>query len=104
MPFYATHDANNDQLATWARIVRFDTEADARTWLAQPYDEPIQVVAGSFGDAWLKLTQAPRPGDRSLAPFAYTQMHVQRPGTHPGGRMWWVTPHATVLVAILQES
>ena len=104
MTIYATHDSNGDQIALWARILRFDTEADARTWLGQPYDGPIQVVPGSYGDAWLKLTQAPRPGDRSLAPFAYTQLCVQRPGTHPGGRFWWVTPNPTVLVAILQES
>jgi hypothetical protein len=33
-----------------------------------------------------------------LRPFSYTQMIISAPGTHPGGKEYWVTPRAYVLV------
>ncbi len=37
-----------------------------------------------------------------LAPFTYNDVIVQRPGTHPGGREYWLTPWRDVLVAVVE--
>lgn len=103
MPAYATHDADGGDIHLSADIYRFGTEAEARAWLLAPYDPAewdratAKIGPGRFGDCWIKTTDPVRVGASLLDPFTYTQVYVARPGQHPGGRVYWVTPTVDVL-------
>lgn len=104
MSVYATRDSDGGHIARDASIHRFDTVAEARAWLLKPYDpgdwrhDSVQIEAGRYCDCWVKLLAPPRTAGSALPPFARRQLYVQRPGEHPGGRFWWVTPAPDVLV------
>ena len=73
-----------------------ETNADL---IADMAEEGLSAVIseGQFGDCWIKSTQA--PGDHwSTSPFSIDDLDVLRPGQHPGGDFYWVTPKANVLV------
>lgn len=108
--FYATNDTNGEgSISRDAHIVKFATREEAEAYLLRGFDiadlreEGLTVVieTGGFGDCWIKSHDAPRPGSFWISPFSYTQLYVQRPGQHPGGRFYWTTPRADVLVASL---
>lgn len=104
MPIYATQDYDGDRIERDAAVVKFDTLADATAWLlkswhADEWDRATAVIApGQFSDAWLKRMARPRVAGRGFEPFSYTQLQIQSPGEHPGGRQYWVTPWPDVLV------
>lgn len=102
--FYATTDSDGGYISEDAYIVVFATEQEAREYLLRGYDpeywnlESSVIETGSWGDCWTKSLNAPRVGEPWLLPFSYTQVHVQRPGQHPGGKEYWTTPKVDVLV------
>ena len=104
--FYATHDADGDRIAENANILKFATLAEAKTWLAAPYDaidwnlDTMKIGAGSFSDCWIKSQSAPKVGDHWIAPFSRAQLSVRRPGQHPGGKVFWTEPRPKVLVVL----
>ena len=107
---YATQDGDDDFIARDADIRKFATEAEAAEWLLRPYRgagwkmETASIEPGRFGDCWITTTNRPKIGDAMLAPFSYTQLHIQRPGEHPGGRQYWITPRVDVLVVARIEA
>ena len=107
MPFYATRDFDGERITRNADIRRFNTEAQAREYLLAPYANAgewdiatAEIGPGSFSDCWIKTLDAPRVGTHWIAPFSYSQLYVQHPGEHPGGRMHWTTPTPDVLVVL----
>jgi hypothetical protein len=81
-----------------------DRARDRREWDV----ETAEIAPGGYGDCWMKWMKAPRVGNpgagEGYAPFSYTQLIVQAPGTHPGGRFWWITSSPDVLtVAEIKE-
>jgi hypothetical protein len=111
--FYATHDTDGEgSINENAHIVKFATREEAEVYLRSPFDLAdlveeglaVQIVVGRFFDCWIKSQAAPRVGETWIAPFSRSQLYVQRPGQHPGGRGYWTTPSADVLVAtVVQE-
>ena len=103
---YATTDANGLTISERAVIRGFASESEALSALAREYDlepgERLVLDAGSFGDCWIKTHDAPRPdGLLDTSPFALDDLIVQAPGSHPGGRAWWLTPSDPVMVAVI---
>jgi hypothetical protein len=103
--FYATRDADGRDIQRDADISVFATKAEAEAFLREPYtagngwDEGSVVIeVGQFGDCWIKSMEAPKVGQSWIAPFSYMQLLIQRPGEHPGGKMYWTTPRPDVLV------
>jgi hypothetical protein len=102
--FYTTNDADGDYIAENAWIDVHDSEAEARAALLKAYDPrewdraKAVIEPGNFSDCWIKTRQKLGVGDPMLRPFSYTQMIISAPGTHPGGKEYWVTPRAYVLV------
>jgi len=101
---YATTDNDCARISDNAAICAFKTEAEARAYLLSGYDAAdwdhaaAVIEPGHFGDAWYKFYSW-RPGDEErFAPFTAEQLYIQRPGQHPGGRAWWITPRPEVLV------
>lgn len=101
---FATTDNDGVRVADNATIRAFDTEADARAWLLSAYDPAewdhgsAAIKPGAWGDAWFKLYQWRDGDEERFEPFTAEQLYIQRPGQHPGGRAWWITPRPEVLV------
>jgi hypothetical protein len=101
--FYATLDSEDGSIQEDAHIVKFDTRAEAEAYLRDGYDPAewaVDIKDGGYSDCWMKFQNAPRVGDAALAPFSYTQLSILRPGQHPGGKQYWITPRSEVLVAM----
>ena len=102
--FYATLDHDGERIKEGASIAKFNTLEAARDYLLSVYGDEwdrstAKIEAGSFGDCWFKKYQgAPKVGEACFAPFSYPQLYIQRPGQHPGGKAYWVTPRPDVLV------
>jgi hypothetical protein len=107
---YATQHSSAGRIDENADIVAFETEDQARAWLLQPYDSAwdhsnAEIEPGRFGDFWVSDSAAPViEGDKLIAgsfnchPFDADQLYVAAPGSHPGGRQWWIEPIPGVLV------
>jgi hypothetical protein len=101
--FYATRDSDGLFISQDADIRAFNSREDAVQYLLSSYGsewnkDGVVIEAGSFGDCWTKSHEAPRVGGHRFSPFSYTQLIIQRPGQHPGGKMFWTTPSPDVLV------
>ena len=103
---YATSDADGDRIWLNADIAAFDTLAEAEAWLRRGFDPEdaarIEIVAGTFGDCWIKSMSRPDADTGWLEPFTLDDVRVAAPGSHPGGSRYWTTPWPTVLVAVLK--
>jgi hypothetical protein len=105
--FFYTSDSDGNRIDQSATIyaVEAATEAEALEkikkeliWNGVAEDE-VEVIAGDFGDCWIKLFKEPDADTlNSLSPFSADDLIVQNPGSHPGGKAWWVTPLAPVYV------
>ena len=112
MPYiYATRDFDDGCAQSKAHIEMFRNEADARAWLLRDYDArdwavETAVIAPveSWGDCWIKLYAEPRYGSVPPWPFTWhNQVSIKKPGEHPGGREYWVTPSASVTVLAIHD-
>ena len=110
--FYATQDTDGDgSISQDAYIAKFATRDEAEAYLRSPFDMAdltdeglaLTIAAGRFSDCWIKSQAIPRVGEAWIAPFSRSQLYVQRPGQHPGGRAYWTTPRADVLVALVEH-
>jgi hypothetical protein len=103
---YATRDYDGGRIAQDATIIKFTTPEAAREWLLAPYqrgggwnlDTAKIAPSTEYSDCWIKSFDRPRIGVSWIAPFSLTQLFVQAPGEHPGGRQHWTTPNVDVLV------
>ena len=105
---YATRDFNSNGCGTINRnavINKFATTDAAREYLLAGYDptewDTIDAVIApctDYGDAWIKSISRPTIGCHWIAPFSYNQLRIERPGQHPGGKFYWITPVVDVLV------
>ncbi len=104
--FYATHDHNGERIEENAVILPFPTREAAEGYLREPYDldygETLEFEPGDYSDCWIKSHGKPTVGDPVLEPFTYNDVIIQRPGTHPGGGVYWLTPSREVLVAVVR--
>ena len=102
MTIYATTDNEGDYINEGAYIAKFDSETEAEDYLLAAHDldgsEYLEFCHGQYADCWLKTLSAPRVGARVLAPFTFNQVRVARPGSHPGGKKWWLTPAPDVWI------
>ena len=103
--FYATQDFDGHHIEENAEIAVFDSRAEAETYItAACHLEDGWTVAieeGNFSDCWIKSHRKPSVGDHMLKPFTFTDVYVARPGQHPGGNVYWVTPSREILVAVV---
>ena len=103
MKIYATRHANDTQIVEDAEIYVFGTRAEAEAFLRKGFDFEfeVEVVRGDFSDCWKKFyTFTPDKDAASMFPFESDDLIVQPPGSHPGGKMYWITPQPEVLVAV----
>jgi len=98
MTFYFTLDSDAEFIEQDAEILTADDEKDAERIIMGCFN-PDQWsfkgwLPGIFSDAWFKTYVSPddESFDDAILPFVRDQMSVQHPGTHPGGRCWWITP------------
>lgn len=120
--FYATIDADvnvrcgagvfESRIAENATIAGFNTRAEAEEFLLSPYKrgggwdlDSAKIGTGRYGDCWIKTFDEPKIDGSQLvaglcdfAPFSANDLRIERPGQHPGGRRYWVTPQPDVLV------
>lgn len=102
---YATQDSNDGSITENADISKFATRAEAEAFLIQGLDLEeweISFEFGRFSDCWIKSHSAPKVGDHWLSPFSRAAVNVAKPGQHPGGKRYWITPQADILVAVLR--
>jgi hypothetical protein len=108
---FATHDAEYGRISERATIRAFATYQEARDWLLEAYDpsdwrhSSAIVEPGRFGDCWIKTSSEPTVEDGDLwvgasrvEPFYADQLIIRAPGSHPGGKFWWIEPSEPVLV------
>lgn len=103
--FYFTANSDGDRIVLNAEIdaIEADTleQAGAKflaTFARHEYTGTF--VEGRFSDCWIKASRKPDREDLEswCAPLAPDQVIVCEPGTHPGGKAWWITPSVTVWV------
>ena len=97
--YYATY---SDCLID-ADVIKFEHWRELEDFLYEgiPADERLdyRITEAQFTDCWLKLSEKPRVGERDIySPFTYNQLIIAPPGTHPGGRCYWVTPRPNIWV------
>lgn len=102
--FLYTLDSDLHNIETNAGILLAD-DMDTLTKDINSQSEGVEIVKwveGSFPDCWVKQPYPPEIEDDANG---WTKVdgilcHVQEPGTHPGGKVWRLTPVATVMVPI----
>lgn len=107
MTVYFTTDADGHKIAERADIRRADSQEAALEALRGYYSGSdfavVSLEAGSFGDAWLRFSEAPGASDMARLEREAGALSIQEPGQHPGGRQWWIEPASTVFVPVLRE-
>jgi hypothetical protein len=112
-PTYITFDHDDGHIARNAGIMGYDSRekavaalrevnADLIADMAEKGLSPV-VTEGQFGDCWIKSTEPPAPHWKT-APFSIDDLDVLRPGQHPGGNSYWVTPRAEILVLTFERA
>lgn len=103
--FYVTRDTDTDGYIEFdAEIRRFETEETALEYLLDGHDpdefdfSSARLVRGEFSDCWIKFHEPVTEDHHATAPFRLDEVSVSGPGSHPGGKAWWVTPYADVMV------
>ena len=106
MSVYFTSDADAHKIAERADIREAATEAEALAELRRGFmDGDFEVAGmerGSFSDCWVKFVNRPTPDDLARLEREAGPLHVAAPGTHPGGRFWWITPASVIFVPVLK--
>lgn len=103
MTYYYTTDAQDLSIERDARIYSAGSLTEVREALTLDVDlddptDDLVLAYGQFGDCWVKTPDRPTTVD--VTPFAGDQVVVSDPGSNPGGREYWVTPVAPVIVAV----
>ena len=82
-------------------LMTFDgDEAALLAKLRRTHDGVAGVESADFGDCWIKLTREPEVDADGLADLDGIKCRVQRPGQHPGGNFYWLTPVESVFVPV----
>lgn len=104
MRYYYTFDSEGDKIAENAEILAIEAESEdaaqaeilkelSNSIVGLEPDESLTLVEGRFGDCWIKLYYSDSiEQEGAFDPFTRDQIHVGNPGTHPGGKAWWITP------------
>lgn len=110
MTFYATRDTdpNNEQgwIEEGADIRAFNTRAEAEAYLREPFDPAewsVEITTGEFSEYWRRFYSEPNSLD-TFEPFEQNDVTIRGPGSHPGGRQWWITPPFGVEILIAVET
>ena len=114
---YMTIDLHpdNPHPAQSAMLHWYETEEDARLIALGRYhfiegDELHLEPCNEFGDAWLKFHGA--PSEELIKEFLQNygmrkedvdQIHIMRPGAHPGGNFTWINPTFDVMIPWIKE-
>lgn len=108
MTIFATIDNEGAFINENADIIAFETIEAAREYLLRSYDatewdrETATIEAAEIGDCWVRFWS--EPTSEQLEEVARKNgmkaddLHIDRPGQHPGGKVWWVSPRVEVLV------
>lgn len=102
--FYATDDHNDGLIHKNATIFAFATREEAEAYLKAGFDPEhwdfsgATIESGRFGDCWIKVHSAPDDDEHYFSPFTSDDLIILPPGQHPGGKAWWISPRADVLV------
>lgn len=91
--FYATRDFDGETITEDADILAFTTLEEVKDFLGT---ETIEV--GRFSDCWIKVITEPDEDTDYTVPFKFDDLIIQRPGQHPGGFRFWITPRPDVWV------
>jgi len=107
MTVYYTLDADGDRIAERASILKADTMQEALDACRASYRgsdfDVMELEVGWFKDCWIKVL------DRSTLDYRLAEwteeagdLYVENPGQNPGGKAWWITPTAEILVPVLR--
>jgi len=105
--FYVTADCEQSEFIDQnATILEFDNLPQAENYLKSCFgeldkEETIEIAEGRYGDCWIKITSYPE--DFVFEPLVAEQVNILRPGQHPGGSFFWITPAVTVLVPVINR-
>ena len=111
--FY-TSDCDGEEIFKNAQILQADSLEEAKQNLAAAYTdlEPSEIptlVPGWFGDCWIKSYEKPEAVEKFSDLNGHDELSlddcfVQKPGTHPGGDCYWITPSVDIHVLILEQA
>lgn len=108
MTVYFTTDADEGRIPERADISKAATMEEALEACRAAYTgsdfEVVELEAGHFGDCWIKVHDR-RTLEAKVGEWTDEagELIVQEPGSHPGGKAFWLTPAADVYVPVLRE-
>ena len=105
--YYFTAAADGERIASDARI---DRAHCVRDMLARMQDccvsEVTGYVEGTYGDCWAKTISEPTQEDYDWWSNEYGLPRdcfiARAPGTHPGGKLWWVELAIPIYVPVFK--
>lgn len=89
-----------------SEIKQFADSAAALAYASTIYAPDFRVIGfveAPMSDTWQKWSREPSAEDIERLTAEVGDVTVREPGTHPGGRAWWVEPVATVHTTIIEE-
>ena len=106
MTYYFTSNADGSKIDSDARIRSAATKREVieRMQECEKGLAVVDIVEGDFGDCFAKFTREPTADDLQRLSDEYgiplEAFNVRAPGTHPGGRMWWIDVTISVFVPV----
>jgi hypothetical protein len=102
--YYATHDHEGSKINKYAKIVRFDSYEEMKSYLMGQFSgddlNHVEIKVGEFGEYWLDSYEPINVGNQYIyEPFNYNQLSIDK--RNPSNTTAaWVTPiHVDVYVA-----
>lgn len=106
--YYFTSNADGTKIDSNARIKRAESRREAIERMQECSADlaVVDIQEGDYGDCFAKFTHEPTDDDLERLSDAYgipiEAFNVRAPGTHPGGRMWWIDVTISVFVPVYE--
>lgn len=108
MTYYFTSNADGQKIDPDARIKRAESRREVLERMQECEKDlaVVDIAEGDFGDCFAKFTAEPSDDDLRRLSDEYgiplEAFNVRAPGTHPGGRMWWIDVTISVFVPVYE--
>jgi hypothetical protein len=99
--------ADDDRLNSGTQFHEAKDEAEMLEQMRKYCENSDFFVKGyeklPVGDCWVKWNKEPAPDEIERLSAEAGELIVRPPGTHPGGKQWWIEPVETIYKPVTEE-